>query len=483
MLLVKLALRNLRRHLRKTILLTALVAIGIAALYTANAVFLGTNEGLEASLVRSLTGDAALAQAGELGYSLFGSELPIVSEYEGIPPLADLAFWYDGLGRLPSVEAYAPIVSGAARLSIGGYAVNAALFGVEAEGYAQVLSDLVVERGSLAALNDRGVMLNATMASQAEAALGRSLELGEPVLLSMYAGGSFMLREGRFAGVHAYPGRTEALDRVAVADPLLVRALAGYTLGNAAPADLGASQAPDDSFDLDSLFSDATDLDEPAGDGLALAGVEERLADAAERDRAAAVDDSAWSFVLIRAKDGQRERLMRELKAYLRDGGWGARVLSWRQAAGMSAQALFALQSAFYLGLGFVALGAVLVIMNALVISVIERVPEIGTMRSLGAGAPFIRSLFVAESLLLTGIGALLGVALGAAFSLILARSGITLRNPMLISLFGGDSLTPRVSLGSALSHLALAFAVGSLAWVYPVRLAMRIRPVTAMNG
>jgi len=481
MLILKLALRNLRRHLRKTLLLGALIALGIAALFMANAVFQGTNEGLEASLVRSLTGDAVLAQAGEEAFSLFGSEVPIVSEYEGIPPLAAFTELWPRIKALPSVAAATPVVSGAAQLTIGGYAVKAALFGVDPASYLDVCSDVSVTLGEPALLADRGVMLNAALAAQAEAALGRPLALGEPVLLSMYAGGSFRLREGRLAGVHAYPSRTEALDRVVLADPLLVRALAGYTLGNAR---LGTEpEAASESFDLDALFSDAVDLAEQTEAGLDLASVEARLADTAERDLAAAVDESAWSFILLAAKGGDRARLERELAALLAGGDHGARLLSWRSAAGMSAQALFALQSAFYVGLGFVALGAVLVITNALVISVLERVPEIGTMRSLGAGAPFVRSLFIAESLLLTGLAALVGVALGAVASAALARSGIALTNALLITLFGGARLLPRVTLGAMLLHLALALAVGALAWIYPVRLAMRIRPVTAMNG
>jgi len=140
-------------------------------------------------------------------------------------------------------------------------------------------------------------------------------------------------------------------------------------------------------------------------------------------------------------------------------------------------------QTAFYVGLGFVSLGAILVIMNALVISVLERSAEIGTMRGLGAGAGFIRRLFVAESMLLTLGAALVGVLAGAMLSIWLSRVGLTVSNPLLVSLFGGVAIRPVPTLSAMMYHLGLAAVVGALAWIYPVSLAMRIQPVTAMNG
>ena len=144
---------------------------------------------------------------------------------------------------------------------------------------------------------------------------------------------------------------------------------------------------------------------------------------------------------------------------------------------------IFALQYVFYIGLGFISLGAILVIMNALVISVLERVPEIGTMRSLGAGRPFIRNIFMLESLLLTGGSAMAGLIIAIIASTLMAKAGIKLQNPLLISLFGGATLQPSFDLFSVLMHIAMALMAASVSWIYPVRLAMRIKPVNAMNG
>jgi putative ABC transport system permease protein len=127
-------------------------------------------------------------------------------------------------------------------------------------------------------------------------------------------------------------------------------------------------------------------------------------------------------------------------------------------------------------------LGAVLIVMNALVISVLERSGEIGSMRALGASRGFIRSLFVLETMILTVLAACVGVAFGAAFCAFVSGTGIPLDNPLLASLFGGKVVRPRAETGAALFHVAGAALIGSLAWIYPVSIALKIQPVHAMT-
>jgi putative ABC transport system permease protein len=298
----------------------------------------------------------------------------------------------------------------------------------------------------------------------------------------MYSGGSFRLKKGRFAGVHRYVSSTEALDLVVLADATLVRSIANYTLGFASADAPAEAQSEETAFDLDDLFSDAADVVTAGGLGLTLESVEATMADTGERDALVMTDAAAWSFVLVKAAEGKGDTIVGSLAAAIDSAGLECRAMSWRSSAGTSAQALFAVQTAFYVGLGFVALGAVLVIMNALVISVLERSAEIGTMRGLGAGRSFIRRLFIAESMLLTLGGALVGILAGVLITGSMARTGLAVTNPLLVSLFGGNVVRPLVSVRSAFMHLVLASAVGALAWIYPVSLAMRVQPVAAMN-
>jgi len=482
MLILKLAIRNLTRHTRKSLTIGTLIMLGVAILFVANAVFESTNQGLRATFVNSVTGDAVMSAHEEVSYGLFGSEVPIVSDYESIPAIGGFTAISTHFDQLEGLATWTPLVSAAARMSVGGASINVPVFGIDPATYFSVCSAVTIQRGDVNEVLAGGVFINASLASDLEKRIGRKLEIGEPVTFSMYSNGSFKVRAGHFAGVHVYPAGTEVIDRLVLADPTIVRGLVDYTLGYVSSSSPAA--ATTGTGNLDDLFGTATDqVNAPTEAGMSLDALANTLADTTERNLVVSPDAAAWSFALFKAQDGQGARMIRSLRELAMAEHWDVRVLDWRTAAGSSAQALFAVQGAFYIGIGFVVLGAILVIMNALVISVLERSAEIGTMRGIGARAGFIRSLFIAESMVLTMAAALAGIIIGIAVSLYAARVGIRVTNPLLISLFGGDLIRPVVSMRSALLHLGMAAIVGALAWIYPVSLAMKIQPVSAMNA
>ncbi|OHD58469.1 MAG: hypothetical protein A2Y32_06865 [Spirochaetes bacterium GWF1_60_12] len=481
--ILKLALRNLDRHARKTLLLIGLIACGVAASFVANAIFEGTNQGLQRTFIGSLTGDAALCLPSETPFSLFGSEVPIVSEYESIPPLVGHTSLLSFLAGNPEVSAATSIVSAAAVLECAGYSQAVPLFGVDPATYFTVCSDVKILSGSIQSLQDSGVFLNAVLAGTIERALQRPLVIGEPIRFSMYVGNSFRVRSAPFAGVHAYVGTNEALDRVVLADLTTVRSLADYTLGYGVRETAGVTDdALGGQVDLDSLFGSAVDIVADTEQALDLANLEANLADTAERDALVMTDAGAWSFILVRAVEGRARQLVKSLRGMAAEAAFDVKVLDWQAAAGSVALTLVAVRAVFYIGLGFIAIGAILVIVNALVISVLERTAEIGTMRGVGASAGFIRSLFIAESLIIVLVAAAIGLALGTFVVLLLGQVEIRLSNQLLIALFGGLTLQARLSVSSFILHVVMVVVVGGLAWIYPVSVAMHIQPLAAMN-
>ena len=120
------------------------------------------------------------------------------------------------------------------------------------------------------------------------------------------------------------------------------------------------------------------------------------------------------------------------------------------------------------LGLGAVALvvGGV-GIANVMVISVLERRSEIGLRRALGAKRSHIAGQFVTESILLSLLGGIAGVTLGALVTHTYAtRQGWVVDVPV-EALAGG---------------VAVALAVGALAGLYPAIRAARMDPAEAVH-
>jgi putative ABC transport system permease protein len=123
--------------------------------------------------------------------------------------------------------------------------------------------------------------------------------------------------------------------------------------------------------------------------------------------------------------------------------------------------------NALFLGLGAIALlvGGV-GIANIMVISVLERRQEIGLRRAIGATRRHVRLQFLTESVLLSLLGGLAGVASGLAVTLGYADYR------------GWPAVLPvPVLAGGVLA----AVAVGALAGLYPARRAARLAPTEAL--
>ncbi|MDP9846581.1 ABC transporter permease [Streptosporangium lutulentum] len=123
--------------------------------------------------------------------------------------------------------------------------------------------------------------------------------------------------------------------------------------------------------------------------------------------------------------------------------------------------------SALFLGLAGVALlvGGIGVA-NTMVVSVLERRREIGLRRALGASRGQIRAQFLTESVALSGLGGVIGTALGVAATLGYAAYQ------------GWPPVIPAVAVAGGIGG---AVVVGMLAGVYPSVRASRLTPTEAL--
>jgi len=129
------------------------------------------------------------------------------------------------------------------------------------------------------------------------------------------------------------------------------------------------------------------------------------------------------------------------------------------------------------------AIVAVIIIINTLVISVMERTPEIGTMRALGAQKPFIRRLFVAETMILALVFGLLGVVIGSIGVLGINALGFKIDNDFLQILFGAATLKPNLSWNQVGLAIGYTVFIGLVSWVYPVSIALKVSPLKAITS
>ncbi|WP_107097499.1 ABC transporter permease [Streptomyces aureus] len=179
--------------------------------------------------------------------------------------------------------------------------------------------------------------------------------------------------------------------------------------------------------------------------------------------------DGHPSTVYVRAADSRIASVRAVLPATAHPAKPGEVQISRPSDALAAREATESALTGLLLGLGGVALlvGGVGV-GNTMVISVLERRPEIGLRRALGATRGQIRTQFVTESLLLSLIGGLGGTVLG---TLITAGYATSREWPTVVPVW------------ASAAGVACTLGIGVLAGLYPAVRASRLSPTEALAG
>jgi putative ABC transport system permease protein len=107
-------------------------------------------------------------------------------------------------------------------------------------------------------------------------------------------------------------------------------------------------------------------------------------------------------------------------------------------------------------------------VMNIMLVSVTERIREIGLRKALGATPRIIRRQFLVEASVLGSVGGVLGAGLGLIGAVVL---------PHFIS--DQIAISPVATIGA----IAIAIAIGIGFGVYPASRAARLAPIDALRS
>jgi len=105
-------------------------------------------------------------------------------------------------------------------------------------------------------------------------------------------------------------------------------------------------------------------------------------------------------------------------------------------------------------------------IMNTMYMSIMEKTKEIGILKSLGAKKEDIMKIFIAESLIIAGVGGLIGIFIGILLAVVISYFGIT------------AITTPTLIIGTFL----FSISIGVIAGVLPAKKASEMNPIDALR-
>ncbi|PKN58732.1 MAG: hypothetical protein CVU56_04010 [Deltaproteobacteria bacterium HGW-Deltaproteobacteria-14] len=163
--------------------------------------------------------------------------------------------------------------------------------------------------------------------------------------------------------------------------------------------------------------------------------------------------------------------------------GIAVQVVPWDVARGDTVSGIsLGISLLFYVSVTLVFLVALVIIVNALLMSTTDRISEIGTIRAVGGQRGFVMQMFAVEAGAMGIIFGVVGVLLGALTVLSAGANGIPATSELQYFIYGGTSLHPEL----VPRHLFVAFGVivvvTLVSSLIPAWVASRISPVTAMQ-
>lgn len=473
MLTLKIALRTLARRKGRAALIGILVGFGTFLIVFGTTFTQSTAEASRASIVDNFTGDFIV-------YSEKSKDLPSPFAFQTpLPVIRNMDKVEAYLRSIPEVEAFVP------------YAQNYAIIQAERDGkkidlpfifyavqpgpYREMFRNAKVTQGSFFGFDPApgaepstgtegtGVLISEFQNERYLTNYGVSLKAGEKITVLGVTEGGVNTVPSRLSGIFVPQHYTSVFNYINFIDSETYAQLYNFTGVEALPDSFNAGL--DAAFDNeDALFALAEDenfgkLDLGSLKAQSLSGA---------------------TMIAVRLKD--HGQLTKVIAAFREQTDLGVKVANWKEASGLYATISSALQAFIAVTTGLIFLIVALIFTNTLIINVVERTGEIGTMRAIGTDKSFIRGLFLAETLVLNLASS--AVAMLVSLVAIIALSGKGLSLPDTISQFlvGGGPIPMGLRIGPFIQAIVIVTAVSVIATLYPVRVATTITPLKAMN-
>ena len=396
MLTIKIALRTLLRRKGRAALIGVLVAFGTFIIVFGTTFTASTSDASRASIIDNFTGDFIV-------YSAKSKELPSPFAFQTpLPNIQGMDKVVALLESMPEVESYVPYAQNYALIQVdrAGKKIDLPFifYAVEPQKYRAMFKNARMLRGSFFGIDavakgtagmtpapgeqsaipvpgsddSRGVVISQFQNEKYLKNYGVSLEPGEPVTVLGITEGGVNTATAKLIGIFEPEHYKNVFDYINFVDASTYSQLYNFTGVQALPDSFNAGLAAA-ATDENALFNLAADENFGKLDLSTLKS--ETL--------------SGYTMIAVRLTDHSKlESVLSRLKS---GADLGVKAASWKEASGFYATISSALQTFIVLATALIFLIVTLIFTNTLIINVVERTAEIGTMRALGTDKSFIR--------------------------------------------------------------------------------------------
>lgn len=505
----RLALRNLSEHKSKTIIIALFLVFGIAIVIMGNSFLESINRGLEKDFRANYTGDIAIHCNPDPGIliDIFSAQsvnltdlLPQIPAIPELDKVQEIVNSTEGISHNTKQITAQVLAALGDEMDMSVYTEKAEneglsfddlpvseLFAGEQETFWETFPGINFVEGTYPAKNTNEVMIDTRVRDSLERLYGEKVNIGDKILL---AGASMntKVRDAIVSGIFKPANEYSAMFQIIYCDASFARSFADLTYAssfdNELPSnvDLALSDMSED--DLFGMDDDFLGIDEDT-DILADSSFDfdSILGDTTLRDELNKTDDGAWHFVLLKVKDGYSvKKIIAELNQQFVDNNINVRAVDWKAAAASYSDTVEGIGFIFNLLIIILAIVVFIIIMNTMIVSVIERTGEIGTMRAIGAEKNFVRKLFYTEALFLTSVSAIIGMIIAFVAMGIFNACNITITNSIAKMILGGGLLHFSPTVPIILTTIIVALAGSVISNLYPVSSALKITPLKALS-
>jgi putative ABC transport system permease protein len=489
------------------LLLVSLIVLGVTINILANAFLTAAKVGIERDFRGNYSGDVMIHGASPYPVTLFAVKKAMGTDaMEMLPELIDTDRIRAIVDDLDEVRSSTMLITNMGALSSEGIPLDfesshsaamvdivADVFSGDAATYWDMFPAYTVTEGSFPNTEAPSMMISEETRDKFINYYDIPLALGDKILITGM-GDTISIRELTVSGFYRINGSAAPVLSPVFIDNDTARSLAGLNRGSGwiKTFDLGfdlvaADASEDDLFgrDFEALESfesadgESSALSQGAVALDALTGI---LGGETVADLLSARDDS-WNFMQLKLKNpADSQGVIEKLNAEFEAAGIGARAMGWEEAAVDFTSMTGSLVILFTVFMAIIGVVVLIVTMNLLLVSIMGRVPEIGTMRAIGAGRAFVRGLFFTETAILVSASALGGILLGQLLIPLINSLNIVFEGSMIRIMLGSGSVRLMPTLGAAAMSFLTILAGGIIANLYPVHVALSITPLNAMN-
>lgn len=506
-LIFKIAWRNILRHKGKSIVIGAILFLGALLMTIGNGVISGMEKGLTRNIIEGFTGHIVIIsdkqETDNVLLTLTGKPIEAINNFIEIKKVLNAQNYIDRY--LPAGRNMGMILN-----EEGGVPGYGFLLGVDFAKYKEMFSDNIKPvEGVIPDKSERGVILptsarkeffdytniwfvptggklieeNFKKETKGKEEIDGIKVKDSIVFLGCNEKNTTMDVRADVKGVVRFNSLNTILGHFSLIDIESYRESLGYFPADAKAAEISEDKKKlldMDNENLDMLFGNgAIDITNDVGaDPCVCPSLGEHMGSPLPIDP----DSGAYNLVFVKLKKSTSiDDALAKINKPLKDANLGVRAVSWKKAFGLIGSMATIIKGALFLFVMLLFIVAVIIIVNTLTMAALERVPEIGMMRAVGARKSFIGKMFLAETGMLSFIFGGAGIVVGIIAVNVLPLFKITSENDMIQLLFGGDIFNPVLSMFDVALSLLQLVAVTCIAVLYPIKVAKGITPLDAI--